>query len=830
MDNAVTFTKTHRMEFDPNGTLKIIKSDPNATSTDSTSTTLNAPNLVSSAAANTPINGTLHDDVPAPVLMDPRVPQIVDYKTSLTNRVSDALEHLNVSAAASILVGGVSASGGGSYIQEDKIQQSDLTYVLSVKVTNDITALDINDMKFNNVDKITQDQDTFIGSYGDGFISGFIKGGEFSAIVSMVMKDTGSLKDVKANLKLDTASFNASGEGSWNKTSNDNLSEINYTVNWKGGGQIKDATAKWDMMSILQAATEIPSRVSAFPETCFAIITKYEHLKSFAEQAPDWWADHAIDYDMAAVYTNDLLDQFLEYKTILKRLAEIIHNLLDYERSSADPDAYPVDWKVLSDVKKKVKGQMALIAKEVDLVTGDPKRATTNALADAGIKDPIGDNKSPSNNNKLASIDPKPSSGDVKTTKSPVVVGSDGGQAVPNFVLSRRANQPRINIDDPQGYSLKLPVRKKPDARNMSTRPINLAGNPRAIRTAAGLVEVFCVGTDHRLWHKWFDGSAAVKPAFQPDRGSWEPFGQDDLLISAEQDISAVSRGDSTTDLRDVFVIGADSKLWRKSYSKNKWNNWQKVSDEVWASSPCVVTFGTDRLDVAIRGYDGHIWRLILNKDTWSGPTMVGSPDIIWTAAPLLAKLSTDPKSTDMWLLTTEKSGTLCRTFLSETSPKPTERLGEGCRFSFARSSVTLPNGTIGHFWIGNGDNGAFAATYGKPDQPTDGTRLRLEPCACISSCIAVASSRAFFAFVGRGNNVSDGAGSLLSHSSDLSWNVKQWGPDGTNVSIVIPGPVVGDPTAVAGGDQVDVFIRGLSGKLWRNRFDGTTWGMAEEI
>jgi len=842
MDNAVFLTPKHKLNLGRNGNIEVL---PPATETpgntgmtgalaqadSSTPTNPASSNITAistaavpegekaralSAQMNTPqtpksqtplpvtvTNGDTHAHSVSEVVYDGTIAQIVDYKTTLTNKVSEAIENLSISAAASIKLGTLSASGGGSYVQEEKVKGSDLTYVLNVKVTNDITVYDINDMAFNSVTNGVKDQATFISAYGDGFISGFVKGGEFSAIVTMTAKDQSKLQDVKANLKLDTTAFHGEGQGSWNKTSNDSLSEINYSVNWKGGGQIKDPTAVWDMPTILQAATEFPSRVSKYPETCFAIVTRYEHLNSFVAKPPGWWHLNSIQYDLATVYTNDLLDSFLEYKSILKQLNDIISNSSNYEKAN-DPEAFSPDWRALIPVKSEVKKQMALIVKAVLAVTANP---------DLALEQSIG----------------------APLLKNTVAAGTANNQ--PGSNLSDSPGIPgATDMKDPQEYRVKLPVTKSAssDTDKAGIKPITLAGSPKAIHTLQGVTEIFAVGSDHQLWHKWYsDPKTTGKLSIEPTLGSWEPF-TDKILLSAEHNIVPVYRGTSTNDLRDVFAIGADSKLWRKRFENNVWQPWENVSDRLWACAPSVVASGDKHIDVALRDFNGHLWLLTWDNGTWSEPKMIGSPKDTWAGPVTLASISAS--STDMWCFTFALSGAMYRTLISGGIPEQSsDLLPEGCGYSFAPSSVTGPNETVGLFWIGNNENGGFTTAIPRRGAPIPSHIFIQEPGCTSAMTGATIDGKTIFAFVVHYGPTIDTV-SLVAHQSSAGWDPAGWGSTDPNRplqsgEIIISGPVYGDPSAVVEGDGiVTVFIKGLGTKIWRNSWDGKKWGIAEEI
>jgi hypothetical protein len=62
-------------------------------------------------------------------------------------------------------------------------------------------------------------------------------------------------------------------------------------------------------------------------------------------------------------------------------------------------------------------------------------------------------------------------------------------------------------------------------------------------------LDLFAVGTDNAVWHKWWDGSAW---------GGWESLGG-----SVFSEVSSVSWAANRLDL---FGVGADSAVYRKKF------------------------------------------------------------------------------------------------------------------------------------------------------------------------------------------------------------------------------------------------------------------------
>lgn len=855
MENVVTFTDSKELKFTappPLGTI----TQPSETSASAstavptivppTSNTVVEPRAVKALAGSTDPSIKLY-----PVAPIDAVPQVVDYKTTLTNKVSDALENLNISAAASVKFGSVTASGSGAFVQEDKVKQSSLTYILTVKVMNDLVQPDTSTLTFNKVDSVIEDKEQFIKSYGDGFISGWVKGGEFNAIVSMVTKDTDSVEHIKASLSVQMTAFQGEGQGGFDKTSSDALSEVNYAVNWRGGGQIKDPQQEWNMTSLFQAATEFPARVSAHPEYCeftlppvpghsfkyqlsryilntdnnagYAIITKWDHLKDFHKYTPSWWTASSLDYDMAAVYTNDLLDQFLEYKSLLKQVSDIASNLTDYQ-VSASPNAVPVEIGALLGMKKLIKKEMAMITREIDFVTQNPQRAIDAVLAQAD------DEKHPQ-------VTSGPSSS--HSSDSAVVVNPPKAKdSVPGASVNSNPPPPPPfqNITDPQIIAVQLPLSKDaPHGGNQGSKPMIMAGNPKAYRTPSGLTEIFAVAGDGLLYRKWInEPPQGVVTRSSP--GSWELFTPSNTVsLTGNHDIAAIYRGNSSVDLRDIFALGVDRKLWHKMYANGQWQPWKKVNDTTYASAPSVISTKLGRIDIAIRTLDATIHWLNLVGDTWTTKEL--SLGRTWYGEPYLINLNDDSGSTRLYCVSQVADSNMFRITLQDgQDPAPPARLEESNVLSLSMSSVTAPGkNDVGLLvWTGAGEVGTWCAQHVWGHDYAQGTRVWLESRDMLSAPVAVVTDTNCFVLAVRGRDVPantdpNGKGKVVCHMTDTSFDPKQLGAVNDRAKFVISQVIYNSPCAVAYGSQVDVFACGMNGDLWKSHYDGKDWVSVDE-
>lgn len=80
-------------------------------------------------------------------------------------------------------------------MNESKIKNADLTFMVSCKVVNQIK-MDQSLTKFTPVPGLAPADFTRV--YGDSFISGFQEGGEFTAIISIRAKDRTQANTIKA--------------------------------------------------------------------------------------------------------------------------------------------------------------------------------------------------------------------------------------------------------------------------------------------------------------------------------------------------------------------------------------------------------------------------------------------------------------------------------------------------------------------------------------------------------------------------------------------------------------------------------------------------------
>jgi len=343
----------------------------------------------------------------------PRGPsQTVTYTSRFVDRLSDVMDDMSVSGSLSIKAGKVGGSGKGSFVDSDKFKESDLNFYISVKVVNQ--TINFKDaLVFNPLRSVDMsDTNKFREVYGDSFVSGFVEGGEFNAIVSMKILNKAKKTDIQAEAKIALTAGAVQIEAEANvgiaRSNIETNTETTIQVFWSGGGHIKPMEQQWDIQSLMAAAARFPDLVADCPQRTYAILTKYDALRSFVARKPASYSP--LQYENAQIYTNTLLDSFISYKALYKRLGEQIFGVQnktleviqwnDSEQTDVATTStavtpmgtkdkytglYPyvemdkkfeASVKGLSDARTAIRRQMARIVNEVDAIERDPKLAT----------------------------------------------------------------------------------------------------------------------------------------------------------------------------------------------------------------------------------------------------------------------------------------------------------------------------------------------------------------------------------------------------------------------------------------------------------------------
>lgn len=110
------------------------------------------------------------------------------------------------------------------------------------------------------------------------------------------------------------------------KTNLSHNTETTIQVSWSGGGHIKKPDEQWDVNSLIRAAARFFDLVPHSPQRIYAILTKYDTLRSFiADKPPN---ATPLDYETAKLYTNALMDSYMAYKNLYQEVSTAISDVL----------------------------------------------------------------------------------------------------------------------------------------------------------------------------------------------------------------------------------------------------------------------------------------------------------------------------------------------------------------------------------------------------------------------------------------------------------------------------------------------------------------------
>ncbi|KAK6526634.1 hypothetical protein TWF694_005215 [Orbilia ellipsospora] len=329
------------------------------------------------------------------------VSQTVSWEASFVKNSSEVLKKLDVSGALSIKMAGLGGlSGKADFVDSAEIKNADITYLIHVKVINQrLIAEDITE--FAPIDHIEPGQFTDI--YSDCFISGFIEGGEFDAIVTITTEDTIKKNSISGKMELSAniSGVDVGGSVGGGKTDDSTFknARTKISVTWSGGGDIRDdKITEWTLKNLKEVAMGFPDAVAACPQRVrqdYKILWNQIHmmiskldtneLELFAQSGCTSLTKYA------EIARKEQQDKEERYKELVKaqEAEQVAQSLIPITRnqSRSTPNTiekplpnnkvepYDPDIFGLEVAARDCRFEMIKIVKEVDAVTKDPKIA-----------------------------------------------------------------------------------------------------------------------------------------------------------------------------------------------------------------------------------------------------------------------------------------------------------------------------------------------------------------------------------------------------------------------------------------------------------------------
>ncbi|KAJ9637674.1 hypothetical protein H2199_007164 [Coniosporium tulheliwenetii] len=167
---------------------------------------------------------------------------------------------------------------------------------------------------------------------------------------------------------------------------------------------------------------------------------------------------------------------------------------------------------------------------------------------------------------------------------------------------------------------------------------LRVPGQAGAYSAAQRGLEFFARGADGGLWHK---AVVADHESATEGPGMWNYHGDSILLNSASDPACAVSATEDKTQL-DVFVVGADSKLYEKHQLNNdQWTSLKLLepAKDLQFTSVAVLdgrNRGSDRLDLCAIGVTGKMYWASRQAGKWSTMQQLGDTRFVSTPTMVL--------------------------------------------------------------------------------------------------------------------------------------------------------------------------------------------------
>jgi hypothetical protein len=157
-----------------------------------------------------------------------------------------------------------------------------------------------------------------------------------------------------------------------------------------------------------------------------------------------------------------------------------------------------------------------------------------------------------------------------------------------------------------------------------------------------GRLDLFYVGNDNAAYHKYFDSGA-----WGPSITNWESLGGS--LRNIYSAIAAVSWGPGRLDL---FYVGNDNAVYHKYFDSGAWGpsmtDWESLGGEA-NSSITAVSWGPGRLDLFYVGIDNAVYHKYFDSGAWV-PSVTDWESLGGTSSYFITAVSWGPGRLDLFL------------------------------------------------------------------------------------------------------------------------------------------------------------------------------------
>jgi hypothetical protein len=124
----------------------------------------------------------------------------------------------------------------------------------------------------------------------------------------------------------------------------------------------------------------------------------------------------------------------------------------------------------------------------------------------------------------------------------------------------------------------------------------NAISTPYAVVRKSGEVDIFFRGEERAVYQQNSD---------------WHTAEPDSLGGTATRDPCVICWPD---DRLDLFVVGEDSAVWKRTTYDNQWSPWTSLGGQAFSAVSAILR-SEDELELFVWGKDSHIWSLVVSRD-----------------------------------------------------------------------------------------------------------------------------------------------------------------------------------------------------------------------
>ena len=333
-----------------------------------------------------------------------------------------------------------------------------------------------------------------------------------------------------------------------------------------------------------------------------------------------------------------------------------------------------------------------------------------------------------------------------------------------------------------------------------------IQGEVSVVSWAANRLDLFVRGTDNKMYHKWWNGSA-----WGPSLTGWESLGGNLAGVPC-----AVSWGPNRL---DIFARGPGGELLHKWWSGSAWGpsltGWETLGTGL-TSDPVAVCWGPNRLDVFARGPGGAVVHKWWNGSAW-GPSISGLENMGGVIQGEPSVVAWGPNRLDVFVRGTDNAVWHKAWNGSQWKPSVTgwESLGgvitsDPVAVAWGPNRLDIfvrgTNGAVFHKWWNGSAWGPSVTGWENMGGVIQG-----------KTAVAAWSANRLDLFV-------RGTDNAVWHKW---WNGSSWGPSVTgweSLGGVITADIAVDAWAA---NRLDVFVRGTNGGVYHKWWNGSKWGPA---